>query len=69
MGRVIAAAYSAGRRVADIAVEESGAWAAKPGHFVWIGIDAPSERDLRQLQAQFGRICCKVSSDRKSWRV
>jgi magnesium transporter len=55
MGRVIAAAaYSAGRRVADIAVEESGAWAAKPGHFVWIGIEAPSERDLRQLQAQFG---------------
>ena len=55
MGRVIAAAaYSAGRRVADIAVEESGDWAAKPDHFVWIGIEAPSERDLRQLQAQFG---------------
>jgi magnesium transporter len=55
MGRVIAAAaYSAGRRVADIAVEESGAWAARPGHFVWIGIEAPSEPDLRQLQAQFG---------------
>jgi magnesium transporter len=54
MGRVIAAAaYSSGRRVADIPVEESGAWAAKPGHFVWIGIEAPSERDLRQLQAQF----------------
>jgi hypothetical protein len=55
MGRVIAAAaYSAGRRVADIAVAESGAWAAKPGHFVWIGIEARSEPDLRQLQAQFG---------------
>ncbi|MEK0084880.1 magnesium and cobalt transport protein CorA [Benzoatithermus flavus] len=55
MGKVIAAAaYSAGRKVADIAVEESGAWAARPGHFVWIGIEAPSERDLRQLQAQFG---------------
>src|SRR3954471_7787276 len=35
-------------------VEESGEWAARPDHFVWIGIEAPSERDLRQLQAQFG---------------
>src|SRR5690349_5799795 len=55
MGRVIAAAaYSAGRKIADITVEESGEWAARPGHFVWIGIEAPSERDLRQLQIQFG---------------
>ncbi len=55
MGKVIgAAAYSAGRKIADITVEDSGEWAARPGHFVWIGIEAPSERDLRQLQAQFG---------------
>src|SRR3954454_17532698 len=55
MGRVIAAAaYNAGRRVADIKVEESGEWAAQPDHFVWIGIEAPDERDLRRLQAQFG---------------
>src|SRR3954454_20234101 len=55
MGRVIAAAaYNAGRRIADIPVEDSGQWAAQPGHFVWIGIEAPSEPDLRQLQAQFG---------------
>jgi magnesium transporter len=55
MGKVIAAAaYSAGRKVADINVEESGAWAARPGHFVWIGIEAPSEDELRLLQAQFG---------------
>jgi magnesium transporter len=55
MGRVIAAAaYNAGRRVADIPVEDSGEWAARPDHFVWIGIEAPSEPDLRQLQAQFG---------------
>ena len=54
MGKVIAAAaYSAGRRVADIGIEESGLWASKPGHFVWIGIEAPSEHDLRRLQAQF----------------
>jgi magnesium transporter len=55
MGRVIAAAaYHEGCRVADIGVEESGAWAARPGHFVWIGIEAPSEPELRRLQAQFG---------------
>jgi magnesium transporter len=55
MGKVIAAAaYSAGRKVADIGVGESGAWAARPGHFVWIGIEAPSEAELRLLQAQFG---------------
>ncbi len=55
MGKVIAAcAYNAGRKVADIAVDESGQWAARPGHFVWIGIEAPSEAELRQLQKQFG---------------
>jgi magnesium transporter len=54
MGKVIAAAaYSAGRKVADIAIEESGAWAAKPDHFVWIGIHEPNERELRELQGQF----------------
>jgi magnesium transporter len=55
MGEVIAAAaYSAGRKVADIVIEQSGAWAAKPGHFVWIGLHEPDEAALRQLQAQFG---------------
>lgn len=53
MGKVIAAcAYSAGRKAADISVEESGQWAARPGTFVWIGIVAPSEAELRQLQKQ-----------------
>jgi magnesium transporter len=55
MGRVIAAAaYSDGRKVADISIEDSSQWAARPDHFVWIGIEAPDEHDLRQLQAQFG---------------
>ncbi len=54
MGKVIAAAaYSAGRKVQDIAIGESGEWAARPGHFVWIGIHEPDERELRQLQSQF----------------
>jgi magnesium transporter len=55
MGEVIAAAaYSAGRKVQDIPMEESGAWATKPGHFVWVGIHEPDEAELRQLQKQFG---------------
>lgn len=54
MGKVIAAtAYSGGRKIRDISVEESGAWAARAGHFVWIGVEAPDEADLRQLQKQF----------------
>src|SRR5687768_828761 len=54
MGKVIAAAaYTGGRKVADITIQESGQWAAKPGHFVWIGIHQPNELELRELQAQF----------------
>ncbi|WP_395666695.1 magnesium/cobalt transporter CorA [Methylocella sp.] len=54
MGRVVAAsAYSGGRKIKDISIEESGAWAARAEHFVWIGIEAPSEAELRQLQKQF----------------
>src|SRR3954469_18781145 len=55
MGKVIAAAaYSNGRKVADIKIDESSQWATRPDHFVWIGIEAPDEDDLRLLQAQFG---------------
>jgi magnesium transporter len=54
-GRLVAAAaYSHGRKVADIGLADSGEWAARPEHFVWIGIEAPDEADLRQLQIQFG---------------
>ncbi len=55
MGSVVAAAaYQAGKKVADIDITESGSWAARPDHFVWIGIEASDEEDLRKLQAQFG---------------
>jgi magnesium transporter len=36
-GVVAAAVYAAGRRVADTAIDEAGAWSRKPGHVVWIG--------------------------------
>jgi magnesium transporter len=53
-GVVAASAYVSGRRVADVAIEEAGEWARKPGHVVWIGLHEPSLELLRQLQAEFG---------------
>jgi magnesium transporter len=54
MGRVVAAAvYSAGKKVTNITLDEGSAWAAKPGHFVWIGLEEPSTLELTNLQRQF----------------
>ncbi|NWD69820.1 magnesium and cobalt transport protein CorA [Pseudomonas gingeri] len=54
MGRVVASAvYSAGRKVRDITLDEGSAWAAKPDHFVWIGLEEPSALELANLQKQF----------------
>jgi len=54
MGRVVAAAvYSKGKRVADISLDEGITWAAKPDHFVWIGLQEPSAEELTTLQRQF----------------
>lgn len=48
-----ASVYAEGRKVANIALEEGGAWARKPGHVVWIGMLEPSEAELGELQRQF----------------
>jgi magnesium transporter len=40
--------------VADLAIEEAGAWSHKPGHVVWIGLHEPGLDLLRKVQAQFG---------------
>ncbi|EJL02488.1 MULTISPECIES: magnesium and cobalt transport protein CorA [Pseudomonas] len=54
MGRVVAAAvYSAGKKVTNITLDEGSAWAAKPGHFVWIGLEEPTALELTNLQRQF----------------
>ncbi|HLD68394.1 MAG TPA: magnesium and cobalt transport protein CorA [Pseudomonas sp.] len=54
MGHIVAAAvYSKGRRVADISLDDGSAWAAKPGHFVWIGLHEPDPEQLNNLQRQF----------------
>ena len=54
MGRVVAAAvYSAGKKVTNITLDEGAAWAAKTGHFVWIGLEEPDAQELANLQRQF----------------
>ncbi|TIW79393.1 MAG: magnesium transporter, partial [Mesorhizobium sp.] len=35
-GIIACGVYTAGRRIADIPIEEAGDWAKKSGHVVWI---------------------------------
>jgi magnesium transporter len=53
-GVVACSVYEGGRRVADIQVDESGAWTKKEGHVVWIGLWEPSRDLLLRVQEQFG---------------
>jgi magnesium transporter len=53
-GVVASSVYVAGRRIADVPIEEAGAWAKKPGHVVWIGLHEPGTELLRRVQRQFG---------------
>ena len=52
-GVVASSVYLGGRRIADIAIEEAGDWAAKEGHVVWIGLLEPSRDLLLRVQQQF----------------
>ncbi|AYC33239.1 magnesium and cobalt transport protein CorA [Pseudomonas cavernae] len=54
MARVVAAAvYTKGKKVTDISLDEGSSWAAKAGHFVWIGLHDPGSEELLSLQKQF----------------
>ncbi len=53
-GVVMAAAYSEGRRVSDVAVHDAGDWSRRPGHLVWIGLYEPSAELLGEIREQFG---------------
>ncbi len=54
-GSVIAsAAYSGGRRVADLALDDISDAVARPDTFVWIGLYEPNEPLLRKVQQEFG---------------
>ncbi|MGO4386148.1 magnesium and cobalt transport protein CorA [Microvirga sp. 2YAF29] len=52
-GVVASAVYTAGRRLADISIEEAGDWSRKPGHVVWIGLHEPDIDLLGKVQAEF----------------
>ena len=52
-GIVASSVYSGGKRIADIPIEDAGAWAAQEGHVVWIGLLEPSRELLLRVQAQF----------------
>lgn len=52
-GIVASNAYANGKRVADVSVDEAGAWARREGHLVWLGLYEPTLELLQQVQAQF----------------
>ena len=52
-GVVAASVYANGRRVADISIDEAGAWAQKQGHVVWIGLHEPRTELLERVSGQF----------------
>lgn len=52
-GVIGAAAYSCGHRVANISIEDSGEWAKREGHVVWIGLLEPDDALLARVQEQF----------------
>jgi magnesium transporter len=52
-GVVASSVYCAGKRVADISIEDAGGWASREGHVVWIGLLEPSRELLLRVQAQF----------------
>jgi magnesium transporter len=51
-GLVAAGVYAKGKRIADIAVDEAGAWQKKAGHVVWIGLFEPGHELLNRIQRQ-----------------
>jgi len=47
------AAYSGGRRVADLGIDQIEDALTQPGQFVWLGLYEPDRTLLRQVQLQF----------------
>lgn len=52
-GVVNSAVYAGGQKIADVPIEEAGAWAKRPGHVVWIGLFEPGDDLLQWVQRQF----------------
>lgn len=51
---IAAVVYHKGRKVADVDIDNAGAWSKKPGHVVWIGLLEPNDALLSRVQKQFG---------------
>jgi magnesium transporter len=52
-GVIASGVYADGRLVAEVPVDQAGAWSRRPGHVVWIGLLEPDDGMLARLQAQF----------------
>src|SRR5262245_24168585 len=48
------AAYSDGRRVADVPIADVSEVLKQPDRFVWVGLHEPDEPLLRQIQEELG---------------
>lgn len=44
-------AYRDGKRIADIGVDEIGAWVGRPECFVWVALRDPEPAELDAMQA------------------
>ena len=54
MGQIVnCAAYSSGRRIADVDLPEVHHVLKEPGQFVWIGLHEPSEEILAKVKSEF----------------
>ena len=53
-GRVNCVAYAAGRRVADVEIDDVADVLKQPDQFIWVGLQEPDEQLLRQVQQAFG---------------
>ena len=51
-GVVASSVYAGGKRIADISIDEVGAWLERLDHFVWIGLFEPSLELLQRVQEQ-----------------
>ncbi len=52
-GVVNAVVYHKGVKIADIDIDEAGAWAQRDGHVVWIGLYEPDIALLERVRKQF----------------
>jgi len=51
-GVIAASVYADGHRLRDISIAETGQWAKRENHVVWIGLKEPSQDLLERVQAQ-----------------